>query len=236
MKIKHLLILLISICILTNASTFSQLVNPVVSISGTVFNAITKEPLTVYVVAYDQEGKRANAARSNSSENGYYFLTGLKPGQRYQIVVEQAGFFRESYEIDIPKNIKYTEYSRDFALIPIKSGTLIPLPVPPFEFNKTKLRVGAEEYLENFAKHLAKNKDLKIEIISYPDATANPNDNLKLTEERAKSLVSYFVMQGVEPERLTIKGNANPDPKNPPPTEKRAKGKRYIGPIYFRIL
>lgn len=213
----------------------AQFTSTVVSISGTVKNAVTKEPMTVYVVAYDQNGKKINVARSNSSDNGYYFLTGLKPGNIYKIVVEQANFIREEYVLNIPQSSKYMEYSKDFSLIPISKGSIIPIPVPPFELNKTKLRFGSEEYLDNFVKVFAENKSLKLVIICYPDHVQNKSDNKKLTEERAKSIMAYFIAKGVEPERINIEGNTDPDPKNPPPTEKRAKGKRYIGTSYILI-
>ncbi|MGQ9819853.1 MAG: OmpA family protein [Candidatus Kapaibacteriales bacterium] len=213
----------------------SQFTSAVVSISGTVKNALTKEPMTVYVVAYDQNGKKVNVARSNSSDNGYYFLTGLKPGNNYKIVVEQTNFIREEYVLNIPQSSNYMEYSKDFSLIPISKGSLVPIPVPPFELNKTKLRFGSEEYLDKFAKAFAENKSFKLVIICYPDYVQNKSDNKKLTEERAKSIMAYFISKGVEPERINIEGNTDPDPKNPPPTQKRAKGKRYIGTSYILI-
>lgn len=213
----------------------AQFISTVVSISGTVKNAVTREPMTVYVVAYDQNGKKVNVARSNSSDNGYYFLTGLKPGSTYKIVVDLANFIRDEYVLNIPQSSKYMEYSKDFSLIPISKGSLIPIPVPPFELNKTKLRFGSEEYLDNFAKGFVENKSLKLAIICYPDYFQNKSDNKKLTEERAKSIMAYFIAKGIEPERINIEGNTDPDPKNPPPTEKRAKGKRYIGTSYILI-
>lgn len=232
---KILLLLIIGL-LFFNAETYSQLTSTVVSISGTVKNAVTKEPMTVYVVAYDQQGRKINAARSNSSDNGYYFLTGLKPGQTYQIVVEQTGFIKEVYELNVPQTSQYTEYSKDFALIPIAEGSQIPIPVAPFELNKTKIRFGAENFLEPFAREFSTNKNAIFEIICFPDKAGEKKENQKLTEERAKSLMAYFVSKGIEPERIRIRGNAEPDPLNPPPVEKRAKGKRYIGTTYIKII
>jgi len=215
---------------------FAQFTGTVVSISGTVKNALTNEPLTVYVVAYTEDGTKVNTARSNASDNGYYFLTGLKPGAKYKIVIEQPHYFKETYELYVPYTTKYTEYSKDFALIPFRKGTAIPVPVPPFELKKTKLRFGIESFLEPFVREFINNKSSSFEIICYPDAPGDPSENLKLTEERAKSLMSYFISKGIEPERIKIKGNSSTDPQNPPPLEKRAKGKRYIGTTYIKIL
>jgi outer membrane protein OmpA-like peptidoglycan-associated protein len=236
MKPKLLFIISLILCLMFSVKSYSQLTGTVVSISGTVKNALTKEPLTVYVIAYTEDGKKVNAARSNASDNGYYFLTGLKPGAKYKIVIEQPRYLKETYELYVPYTTKYTEYSKDFALIPFSQGTAIPLPVPPFELKKTKLRFGIESFLEPFVREFVSNKNATFEIICYPDASGEPTENLKLTEERAKSLMSYFISKGVEPERIKIKGNSSTDPQNPPPVEKRAKGKRYIGTTYIKIL
>lgn len=222
--------------VLLQLKTEAQFTSTVVSISGTIKNFVTKEPMTVYVTAYDDQYRKINTARSNSADNGYYFLTGLKPGQKYLIVVDQPGFLKEVYELNVPTTGQYTEYSKDFALIPFTEGSQIPISVPPFELNKTKIRFGAETYLEPFAKEFASKKNSTFEIICYPDQSGNKNDNLKLTEERAKSLMAYFISKGVDPDRIKIKGNGEPDPLNPPPVEKRAKGKRYIGTTYIKVL
>ncbi|MFN3306468.1 MAG: OmpA family protein [Candidatus Kapaibacteriota bacterium] len=232
LSIFSLFVLLLTISVEVNA----QFTNAVVSISGTIKNAITKEPMTTYVTAYDQQNRKINSARSNASDNGYYFLTGLKPGQKYLIVVEQPGYLKEVYELNIPHSTQYLEYSKDFALIPFAEGSSIPISVPPFELNKTKIRFGAEAYLEPFAKEFSTQKNSVFEIICYPDKASSRDENLKLTEERAKSLMSYFISKGIEPERIRIRGNSEPDPINPPPLEKRAKGKRYIGTTYIKIL
>ncbi|MCX7909035.1 MAG: OmpA family protein [Ignavibacteria bacterium] len=226
----------ILVLILLQLKVEAQFTSTVVSISGTVKNALTKEPLTVYVTAYDEQNRKINAARSNSSDNGYYFLTGLKPGQKYFIIVDQPGFLKEVYELNVPKTSQYTEYSKDFALIPFSEGSQIPISVPPFELNKTKIRFGAEVYLEPFAKEFASKKNSSFEIICFPDQFGNKSENLKLTEERAKSLMAYFISKGIDPEKIKIRGNSDPDPQNPPPIEKRAKGKRYIGTTYIRII
>lgn len=233
-RIIATLILFLSICFCLK--TNAQFTNTVVSISGTVKNAVTKEPMTTYVTAYDQQYRKINSARSNASDNGYYFLTGLKPGQKYYIVVEQTGFLKEVYELNIPQSSQYMEYSKDFALIPFLEGSSIPISVPPFELNKTKIRFGAEVYLEPFAKEFSTQKNSVFEIICYPDKRSTKVENLKLTEERAKALMAYFISKGVEPDRIRIRGNSEPDPLNPPPSEKRAKGKRYIGTTYIKIL
>ncbi len=213
----------------------SQLVETVVAITGSVLNSVTREPVTAYLVVLDENGKRVNATRSNSAENGYYYITSLKPGHKYTINISQPNYFKEKFEIEIANTDKYTEISRDFLVTPIQKGIDLPLTISPFELNKSKLRFGSEYLLSDIISTLNNNSGIKVDIICYPDNNVDKTENQKLTEERAKSLKAFLIENGINESRINIKPNSTTDPQNPPPTEKRAKGKRYIGSTYIRV-
>lgn len=230
----YLSLTFISLIFNLNVSS-SQLVGTVVAITGSVFNSVTREPVTAYLVVLDANGKRVNATRSNSAENGYYYITSLKPGQKYFITVSQPNYFKEKFEIEIANTDKYTEISRDFLITPIQKGIDLPLTISPFELNKSKLRFGSEYLLGDIVSTLINNSEIKVDIICYPDNNLDKQENQILTEERAKALKAFLVENGVNETRISIKPNSSTDPKNPPPIEKRAKGKRYIGSTYIRV-
>ena len=217
------------------ATTKAQLVEPVVSLTGSVFNQITKEPETVFLIVKNQDGKKVTAARSNSTENGYYYITGLKPGHTYTIELRQKNFMKEKHEIEIADTKKYAEISKDFLVKPMKKGAEIQIQVPPFELNKSKLRYGAEFLLEDLTNTLKYNPEVNFKIKCYPDKAGNEGQNLRLTTDRAKSLKEFFVEHGIDGSRITVEGSGTVDPDNPPPKEKQAKGKRYIGTSYIMI-
>ncbi len=233
MKIKLFIIIMFTLSCIQLAH--SQLVGPVISLTGNIFNEVTRQPVTVFLIVLDEEGKRVNATRSNSAQNGYYYLTGLKPGKKYILTIKQKDFLTEEFEIITPNTDKYLEISRDFLLKPLEVGVSIKLPVAPFELNKSKLRYGAELFLDDYAHVLKLNPNVKILIECFPDNNENKQENEKLTEERAKSLKAFFVSQGIESSRIEIKFNSSIDPKTPLPVKKLAKGKRYIGPTYLTI-
>jgi outer membrane protein OmpA-like peptidoglycan-associated protein len=214
---------------------YSQLINTVVSLTGSVFDAVTRDPVTAYIIVADENDKKINATRSNSYENGYYYVTGLRPGKKYYVTLSKPNYFKEKYEIQLANTDKYQEISKDFLVKPMDRGVRIPLPVPPFELNKTKIRFGADDILESFLSTLLNNPNVKFEIDCYPDNDDNKKDNLKFTEDRCKSLMAYFISKGVEPARITSKGSNTTDSKNPPPKTKRAKGKRYVGSTYIVV-
>jgi outer membrane protein OmpA-like peptidoglycan-associated protein len=214
----------------------SQLVNPVVSITGSVMDAVTREPVTAIMIVTNEKGKRINATRSNGTDNGYYYLTSLKPGKKYTITVSSKYYLKAKYTFEIAKTYHYTELSHDFLIMPLMEGAEIPLSFAPFELNKAKLRYGADYVLDGIKSTMLTNPNIKFQIVCYPDVDGNPSHNEKLTKERAQSIQKYLVANGIDALRISIKGNKRVDSKNPPPKKKKAKGKRYIGTTYIKII
>jgi outer membrane protein OmpA-like peptidoglycan-associated protein len=210
------------------------LIKTVVAVTGSVLDQVTKEPVDAKITAYDLEGNKVNSTKSNSFQDGYYYVVGLKAGRTYEFVIETDNYMKEVVNIKVPPTDKYEEISRDFTLKPNQVGNKIKLPVAPFEINKSKLRFGSDIILSDLAATLENNRNVKFKIISYPDRDNNP-ENQDLTVERAQSLKDYFVIKGIDPNRISLEGKNKTDANNPPPTEKQSKGKRYIGPTYLEI-
>ncbi len=214
----------------------SQFVKAVVSVTGNVKDELTKKGVAVAIKVFDNTGKKVNSIKSNPFEDGYYFVTGLTPGNSYTFEMTSDTYFKEIFTVSVPNTDKFLEISRDFNLKPLIKDVQLPIAVSPFEYNKHKLRFGSAVSLDNLANSLVNNPNVKFTILSYPDTNENPADeNIELTNKRADALMDYFVMKGVEPSRIKIKESSTTDPNSPPPAEKRAKGKRYIGSTYIVI-
>lgn len=219
----------------TVASYAGSAFGTVVSLTGSVFNEVSKEPLTVNIKLYDANGKRKGATRSMAVENGSYYLTGLRAGEDYIIELNKKGYFKEVFKVTVPDTDKYLEVSRDFLIKPLEKGVQIPMPVAPFELRKSKLRYGADLFINDMVQSLKNNPSIKVEIVSYPDAGLDPATAQTLTKERADALNKFFTENGIDANRLSTKGVPTIDPNNPVPTEKQAKGKRYIGKSYLVV-
>ena len=213
----------------------AQLLNTVVALTGNVFDAVTHDPVTAFITVKDDTGDKISATRSNAYEKGYYYVTGLRPGKKYTILLNKPDYFKEKFELSVANTDKYVEISKDFLMKPLQKGIQIPFPVPPFELNKTKLRYGGEELLVDFKNALVNNPNVKFQILCYPDKADNPQENEKITQERCKSIMAYFAANGVDVSRISILGSAKTDPKDPPPTKTKAKGKKYIGKTYIVV-
>jgi len=60
--------------------------------------------------------------------------------------------------------------------------------------------------LDGFAKYLMANNEMEVAIYGHTDAVGSENDNLSLSEGRAKSVKDYLVLSGIGSSRLSFKG------------------------------
>ena len=234
MKMKNLKYIALVLVLLIAPKLNAQM-RTVVSLTGVVYNTITKEPVQVNVEIYDSNNKRVQKVTSNSI-TGVYFATSLKPGETYEIRVAEFEYMRQSVIVSFPKTNKYAEFSRDLTLIPKKAGTQIEVPFKAFGLRKTTLKYGSNVLLQDFVELFKSNLTVNFKIISYPDEIGDPAQNMQLTQARAESLRQFFIDNGIQANRITIQGNNTTDPNNPPPVGSGTKGKRYTGNCYFEIV
>ncbi len=217
--------------------TFSQIdvfAFNVVSVGGATYDAITKKPISVYIEIFDEAGKRLQKVKSNAKD-GYYFITGLKPGQTYELRCAEFEYMKQSVIVSTPASEKYQEISKDLLFTPKKVGIQIPVDVKLFEFSKSSLKNGTDLFLNQNLECLKLNPTVKIKIVSYPDNDNDPAKNAQLTLERSNAIRNYLIGKGLEQDRVVTEGASNVDPKNPVPVGKASKGKRYVGKSYFFI-
>ncbi len=234
-KILFMLSLTVSLLFINIDVAYSQFTKTVVAVTGNVINYNTKLPESIQITVFDNAGKKINSVKSNAAEGGYYYVTGLYPGNTYIFVVKEKNFLTERFEVSVPNSDKYLEISKDFLIKPNASGTAIKLAVSPFELKKSKLRYGSSVILNDVLNTVKYNPNVKFTVVSYPDGNDNTAANLELTAKRSESLIDYFSVNGIDPDNLTVKGTPNTDPKSPLPSQKAAKGKRYIGSVYIII-
>ena len=75
-----------------------------------------------------------------------------------------------------------------------------------FEVNRYELQSSSIVELEKVFKMLELNKEIQIEISGHTDNDGNDDDNMKLSENRAKSVVDWLVNKGISSSRLSYKG------------------------------
>lgn len=211
--------------------SFAQM-DAVVLLNGTVLDEVSRLPVEISISAVDATGKK-NQTRSNKLDGSYTLV--LKPGMDYTFTFDSPNFFKEKIKFVTPKSTKYSNLSKDWLVKPLTKGMQFALSFSPFEYKKSKLRVGADEFLGEMVNTLKENPNVKFEIQCFPDIEQDKSNNIKLTQERSSNLKEFFSKNGISPDRMVVKSSSEIDPLNPPPLKQLAKGKRYVGNTYIIV-
>lgn len=102
-----------------------------------------------------------------------------------------------------------------------------------FETGSAELTPVSEYELDFLVEALKKYPGMRLELAGHTDNSGEAEENLTLSENRAKTVYNYLVNQGISEERLTVKGYGDtlPVAENDTP-EGREKNRR----LEFKIL
>ena len=81
-----------------------------------------------------------------------------------------------------------------------------------FEFDRAQVRAVAAVVLDEAARILRENADVRISVDGHTDATGPEAYNQTLSERRAKAVKSYLVENGVRADRLSTRGYGESNP------------------------
>jgi len=95
-------------------------------------------------------------------------------------------------------------------------GLIVSMPDVLFDTSSANLKATARERLAKVAGILLAYPDIRVEVDGYTDSTGNPTFNQQLSEQRAASVESYLVQQGVRSSNISVHGagEANPVASN----------------------
>lgn len=95
----------------------AQFFGVVLSLTGYVVDMDTKEPIAMRVEAFDSKGNRIYYGRTKAENDGYYFITGLKPGAEYTVKLSDNEKYADKLEkISMPEAKNYEEIKMDFLI------------------------------------------------------------------------------------------------------------------------
>ena len=87
--------------------------------------------------------------------------------------------------------------------------------------------------LERLAEALKRHPHLRLEVGGHTDAVGSDEDNLLLSERRAKAVYDYLILCGVDPQRLTYHGygESRPVADNDTPEGRAANRRTTLTPL-----
>lgn len=165
-------------------------------------------------------------SRVQTDETGNYLIT-LPTGKDYAFNVNRRGYLFYSDNFSLKKKAPDSTYEKNIPLQPIEVNAAIVLRNIFFDVNKYELKPQSQIELDKVVQLLQENPAVKIQIEGHTDNIGNAADNQKLSENRAKAVVSYLNSKGIGLVRLIAKGFGATKPIAENTTEEgRAKNRR----------
>ncbi len=199
---------------------------------GTIIDEFAKKPIEAEIELVDNIKGEVIASFKSNSKTGK-FLVSLPSGKNYGIAVKAEGYLFHSENFDIPLISGYQEITKEVALKNVSVGSKIVLRNIFFDFGKYSLRPESTSELERLYKLLFDASSLRIEISGHTDNKGSAELNKKLSEDRAKAVVDYLILKGIDANRLTYKGYGKDEPIETNDTE---QGRQFNRRTEFKIL
>jgi len=194
-------------------------------VRGTVFNKKNNKGIPATVELIDNSTGQLSS-KVQTDERGDYLIT-LPVGKDYVFNVNRKGYLFYSDNFLLSQRAPDSTYEKNIPLQPIEVNASIILKNIFFETNKFQLDPKSQAELDKIIQLLTENPTLKIEISGHTDNVGKPSDNLSLSNNRAKSVVTYLIGKGIVSQRLVAKGYGETKPVAGNTTEEgRAKNRR----------
>lgn len=185
--------------------------DPVAYLKGRVSDKETGQSL---VAEYEliNLSKQRTVLHNTTDESGN-FLVCLPSGFNYGLNVSKKGylFYSENFMFEGQHTV-LEPFLKKIRLSPLKVGETMSLANIFYEVDSWTLRKESLAELNKLCDLLKENKEIKVEIGGYTDATGTDEHNQVLSEKRAMSVVNYLIENGIPSDRLKYKGYGNASP------------------------
>lgn len=194
-------------------------------VKGKVFDKKTNKGLPSAVELTDLATQDV-LSKIQTDETGNYLVT-LPVGKDYAFNVNRKGYLFYSENFPLSQGAPDSTFSIDIPLQPIEANASIVLKNIFFDVNKYELKPESTSELDKVVILLRDNPTLKIQINGHTDNAGKADDNITLSNNRAKAVVTYLATKGIDLQRLSFKGFGATQPIADNTTEQgRAQNRR----------
>jgi outer membrane protein OmpA-like peptidoglycan-associated protein len=203
--------------------------DPVVLVSGNVYNKKTQKPLSASLL-YETLPDGVEAGNGISSPEDGSFKMVLPYDKNYVIRATADKFFAQSENLNLDSLVKagYKEIHKDLYLVPIEVGQVVRLNNVFFDFDKWDLRGESFLELNRVVKLLEENPSIVIEMSAHTDSYGSDEYNIKLSGNRARSVMEYILSKGIDTSRISSKGYGETKPVAPNDTPENRQLNRRV--------
>lgn len=163
----------------------------------------------------------------NDATSGEYLVM-IPSGKNYSMTVKSEGYMFHSENFNIPQTTSYQEVRKDISLLPIDPGSKVVLNNVFFDTGKSELREESFPELNNLKKIFDVYPKLVVEISGHTDNVGSKSINIKLSQDRAQSVVDYLISLGVNANQLRAKGYGPDQPRDTNATPEGRQNNRRV--------
>lgn len=178
---------------------------------GRVFDAVTKKPIQADVQLYDLNTDELTQYVTSDTETGDYTVV-LNEGRQYAMYAAADKYLMKSLSFDYTNKRAFDPLTLDIYLEPVRSGRSIVLNNLFFDTKQYELKPKSRTELNRLVGFMKQYPEVQVEISGHTDDVGSDDDNLALSQNRAKSVYSYLISQGVKATRLRFKGYGETKP------------------------
>lgn len=166
--------------------------------------------------------------RSTSDPVTGDFLVCIPANKDYALNVSKNGYLFHSENFSLKESKTVNEpFVKNVELTPIAKDKPVVLRNVFFATASSVLKPESTVELDKLVDFLKKNPSIKIEISGHTDNVGSKESNLKLSDDRSKSVSNYLISKGIQADRLTNKGFGDTKPIDTNETEQgRANNRR----------
>lgn len=148
------------------------------------------------------------------SKKDTLYLFDTKHTQSYSIVATKSGYFNGSASFSVEKKEDNDTLMVNVYIKKIPIGPLVIKNIF-YDFDKATLRPESFPALDSLYDVLTNNPSIVVEIRSHTDSKGNDDYNMKLSQNRAQSVVNYLAKKGISSDRLKATGMGEVEPIAP---------------------
>ncbi len=205
---------------------------PVTYVKGVVSDKLSFKKLEAHLELIDLETGKLMIESYSSQYTGEFLLC-IPSGKDYALNVNKDGYLFHSENFSLKNYTSIEPFQLDIKLQKLRPGATIVLNNVFFETSKWDLKPESKIELNKLADLLKANPEKKVEIGGHTDNVGSDVANQTLSDNRAQSVVTYLIAQGVNTEKLVAKGYGETVPVETNETDEgRAKNRR----TEFKIL
>ena len=201
---------------------------PVATISGTLTDPQGKPVVTV--LRWEDLDTHEQVGQSQTDPTDGSFFIVLPEGKNYGYYIDDEELFPVSSNIDLRETNEVVHIENNITVTTIEQMIKDEIPMPLnnlfFATNEWSLQPASINELERVVSILF-DQPYKVEIGGHTDNVGSAASNQRLSEMRAKAVKDWLVENGIEEDRLSVKGYGLTRPVTTNATEEgRSKNRR----------